>query len=72
MPSAAERRPSSAAVGCASARSIFAIMARETPERSASALADRPWAVRAARTASASDVVRSVTIVDRSDTIGTC
>ena len=36
-------------MGCASARSTFAIIARETPERSASALADRPSASRAAR-----------------------
>ena len=42
IPSAPDRRPSSAAVGWASARSILAIIARETPERSASAAAESP------------------------------
>ena len=54
IPSAADRRPSRAAVGWASARSILAIIARETPERSARA--DRSsWSRRASRTVAASE-----------------
>src|SRR3977135_298030 len=55
MPSAADRRPSKAAVGCASPRSILPIIARETPERSARALAESSRASRAACTVAASD-----------------
>ena len=56
-------------MGCASARSIFAIIARDTPERSASALVERPCASRAACTAAAS--AASVIIVDTLSTIMT-
>ena len=66
-PSAADSRPSSAAVGCASARSTLAIIARETPERSASAAVERPCASRAPWTVWASEVVSSSTMMDRVD-----
>ena len=56
MRSAADKRPSRAAVGCTSPRSILPIIARETPERSASALADSSWVSRAARSVAARDV----------------
>ena len=57
IPNAPDRRPRRAAVGWASARSTFAIIARETPERSASALVESPCATRAAWTAAASGEV---------------
>jgi hypothetical protein len=59
MPSAPESRPSRTAVGWASPRSILVIIARETPERSASAFTERSWAIRAACTVAASESERS-------------
>src|SRR5262245_35647169 len=72
MPSAAARRANRAAVGWVSPRSILLIMARDTPERSASVPPDRPRACRAASSVAAIAVLRSVTdskIVDISPNI---
>ena len=55
MPSAPDRRPSRAAVGCASPRSTLPIIARETPERSARALTESSRASRAACNVAARD-----------------
>ena len=52
------------------ARSILAIIARETPERSASALVESPWASRALDTAAANAL--SVIIVDTASKIVPC
>ena len=60
MPSAPDRRPSSAAVGCASSRSIFEIIARDTPDPSESALTVMPRVSRAERRVADSDVASEV------------
>src|SRR5689334_871336 len=69
MPSAADNRPSSTAVGCDPPRSILAIIARETPDRSASPVTVSPRAARAACTVSAMEVARRS---DIAATIGAC
>jgi len=63
-PKAADSRPSSAAVGLTSARSILEIIAFETEARSASSSSDQRRTVRSPRTRAAMVESIASTIVD--------